>query len=299
VTDPYRVARAVRVSEEQAGNISHAQLLSCGFDRKAIARRVRQGWLVRVLPRVFRIGGDVDAPFADEWAALLWAGEEGGLEGASAGHVFGFARQPQRTHLVLPRNPGTHPKVVVHRPQEMPLLARTSSGLRAVQPLNALLSLAATLEPLPLERALAEAQITDDELHEAATTSRPGMPKLRTILDETKGYTRNDAERDLQRLILHAGLPQPRYNAVIAGHRADAYWPEHGLVLEFDGYGAHRTRKKFENDAIASAHYAASGLRLIRITWRQLRNKPLEVVSNIAVALSRDARGSAWRPEAA
>ncbi len=37
-------------------------------------------------------------------------------------------------------------------------------------------------------------------------------------------------------------------NVHVAGHRVDAYFPDHALVVELDGWGPHRTRHAFVND---------------------------------------------------
>ena len=272
--------------------------MACGFTDNAIATRARRGWFERVHPRVYRIGPPTPTRLGDEWAAQLWAGSDAAITDGSAGKIWALVPSMPEVHVaVCGRNPGTTDGVRVHRPAEMPPTVRHPSGLLVTTPIETLVVMAATFEETPYEQALAEAQIaelvTDDDLAEAARRRAPGIPLLREILDDTAGYTHNQAERDLRRLIHQAGLPPGIHNARVAGHKADVYWPAQRLVLEFDGFGPHRTRKKFEQDATASADYAVAGLRLIRATWRQLRRHPITLATKLAIALAHETRKAA------
>ena len=284
---------AAAIAARQSGRVSHAQLRECGLTDNAISRRVKNGSLERLLPRVYRLGPPIPTRFGDEWSAQLWAGDDSAIVAGSAGKVWGVVSSMPAVHVAVPAdNRKSRPGIQVHRPLEMPPTTRHHSGLTVTTPIETLVAMAATFEELRYEQALAEAQIkelvSDTDLAAAARRNAPGMPMLRQILDDTAGYTHNRAERDLRKLIHDAGLPPGIHNTIVAGHRADVFWPRHRLVLEFDGYGPHRTRKKFEADATASADYAAAGLRLIRPTWRQLRRTPIELAAKLAMALAHD-----------
>ncbi len=65
----------------------------------------------------------------------------------------------------------------------------------------------------------------------------------------------------------------------------DLAWPAHRLIVEFDGWQTHHTRKAFETDRRRDQRLTAAGFRVIRITWLQLEREPYAVVARIAAAL--------------
>jgi very-short-patch-repair endonuclease len=67
-------------------------------------------------------------------------------------------------------------------------------------------------------------------------------------------------------------LPRPRVNATVAGYEVDFYWPDHSLIVETDGAATHLTATAFEHDRARDAHLTALGHRVIRITWRQMKD---------------------------
>ncbi len=88
-----------------------------------------------------------------------------------------------------------------------------------------------------------------------------------------------------------APLPPGRF-ARAAEQRAparwevDLLWPEHGLVVEVDGFGAHGHRQAFERDRHKQTDLVAHGFRVIRVTWRQLRDEPLVLIAQLARSLA-------------
>jgi very-short-patch-repair endonuclease len=87
-------------------------------------------------------------------------------------------------------------------------------------------------------------------------------------------------------LIRAAGLPPPEYNVRVLGLEVDLVWREQGLVVEVDGFTYHSGRAAFERDRIRDARLTASGLRVMRITWRELSARPHAVVARLAQALA-------------
>ena len=99
-------------------------------------------------------------------------------------------------------------------------------------------------------------------------------------------FTRSEAERRLKALCKAAHLPAPRMNARVAGYEVDAYWPAHRLIVEVDGYAFHRTREAFERDRRKDAALQAAGYRIVRITYRRLRDEPLSVSAQLGALLN-------------
>jgi very-short-patch-repair endonuclease len=118
--------------------------------------------------------------------------------------------------------------------------------------------------------------------------SRPGSSVIRSLLgaEAESGFTRSEAERRLRELLRAGGLERPLFNAPLLGYVVDVLWPEHRLVVEVDGYRYHGHRGAFERDRRRDQELAAAGYRVIHVTWLQLRDQPIAVITSIAQALA-------------
>jgi very-short-patch-repair endonuclease len=72
----------------------------------------------------------------------------------------------------------------------------------------------------------------------------------------------------------------------VHGFEVDLHWPTASFV-EFDGYRFHGTRARFENDRARDAQLQASGVMVMRLTWRQLERESYAVIARIAAAIAR------------
>ena len=97
--------------------------------------------------------------------------------------------------------------------------------------------------------------------------------------------TRSERERRLLKLIDAAQLPRPLTNVRLHGYLVDAYWPEHGLVVEFDGWPAHGHRHAFESNRKRDQVLLAHGISTMRVTGRHLTQEPVAVAARIAMTL--------------
>ncbi|HEX2096549.1 MAG TPA: DUF559 domain-containing protein [Solirubrobacterales bacterium] len=65
----------------------------------------------------------------------------------------------------------------------------------------------------------------------------------------------------------------------------DCLWREQRLVVELDGRAVHQTQRAFEADRERDRILSAEGWRVIRVTWRQLRDDAEAVVTDMRAAL--------------
>lgn len=121
-----------------------------------------------------------------------------------------------------------------------------------------------------------------------ASAGRRGTRSLLRLLDFEAGpaLTRSVAEDRLLALVREAGLPAPQVNTRVRGHLVDFLWAAERVVVEVDGYRFHSSRASFERDRLRDAEVEEAGLWVIRVTWRQLTEKPLALVARLARALS-------------
>ena len=66
----------------------------------------------------------------------------------------------------------------------------------------------------------------------------------------------------------------------------DFLWRHAGLIVETDGYRYHRGRAAFEHDHRRQAHLVAAGYDVLRFTWRQIVDEPIEVIAAIRARLT-------------
>jgi very-short-patch-repair endonuclease len=84
-----------------------------------------------------------------------------------------------------------------------------------------------------------------------------------------------------------AALPPTAVNARIGRHEVDLVWAPQRLVVEVDGFAYHGSRAAFERDRLRDAELQAAGYRVVRVTWRQLVERPEALIARLAQALVR------------
>jgi very-short-patch-repair endonuclease len=237
-------------------------------------------------------------PLGAETAALLACDEGAVLSHLSAAILWELISEDRGDRLIHVTASGwaRPPGVVVHRTSRLPGSAvRIHKHLPVTSPARTLLDVAELLSQAELEWAVDEAitqrLVTVSELQRLARAARGrrGAPGLATAAARHTGprVTRSQAEQLLWDLVRAGALPEPLMNVKVHGCLVDAYWPEHGLVVEVDGYKFHRTRPKLERDSLKSARLVAKGLSLMRLTWPQMKDTPFAVVARLAQALAR------------
>jgi very-short-patch-repair endonuclease len=172
---------------------------------------------------------------------------------------------------------------------------RIRSGLTVTSPARTVIDFAADATTAELERAIADglAQrfLSESELGAAiarAPSNHRGAAITRALLSEQGGAvdTRSGGERQMLKLIREAGLPAPLVNTYLHGYMVDLYWPDAGVVVELDSFGAHGSRPAFERDRRRDQVLAAAGIVVIRVSGRQLEREPLAVIVRLAQALA-------------
>jgi very-short-patch-repair endonuclease len=100
--------------------------------------------------------------------------------------------------------------------------------------------------------------------------------------------TRSEAEERFLGLVRQA-----RVNVTIAGYEVDFYWPDARLGVEVDGAAFHGSPLAIERDRRRDARLAAAGIRVMRVTWRQLTREREALLVQLGRAL---AVGGSGRP---
>lgn len=285
------IARLVR-----HGVVLRADLLAAGVGEGAIDHRVRQRRLHPFMGGgAYLVGHPDPPPLAREFAALCVGGPDAAVSDRSAAVLWGLLDElPGRpVHLTLDAQRRNTDTLTFHRRTLLPHERGTLHGdIRVTSPARTIADIAPDLADDDLERIVADAVrrrlVTMPQLEGHARLSRPGMPRLRRVLqlDGGPAWTRSKAEREFLALVRLAGLPTPRMNRRRAGKGRDAVWDRPRVVAEVDGFGFHGDRFAFENDRARDAERAAHGWLTLRFTWRQIRDRPLEVAARLSAVLS-------------
>ena len=71
-------------------------------------------------------------------------------------------------------------------------------------------------------------------------------------------------------------LPDPEVNARVPRYEADLLWRDKRLIVETDGFGAHRSKRAFEHDRRRDVDLALAGYAVHRFTHDQVMREPEE-----------------------
>jgi hypothetical protein len=285
-----------RVAEQQHGNITRAQLEASGLTRNEIAERRDQGWLIRRHTGVYAVG-HVPRTRESRWlAAVLALGDGAVLSHVAAGALWRMLAGAAITEVIVPTTAGHRKRdgIVVHR-QRLPASHVTvHHGIPVTTPTRTLLDLASVLSLGALAKAFEQAQVV---LHlppaplAAEVLARPrqrGNAKLRRILVGAvdPAAVRSVLELRFLRMCASYGIPRPQVNVRIGPWTPDFLWPEHGLVVETDGYDFHRTAAARRRDAMKDEFLRGSGLDVIRLTWAEVTERPAQTAARVRDATS-------------
>ena len=295
--------RIAALAERQYGVITRRQLLEIGVGSGAITHRLQRHRLQRLHRGVYAVGHRRLTQDGFLFAAVLASGEDALVTHRSAGAVWQIRRWAGPIELTVPwmrRTPGLTLYESAIPPDERTHLR----GIPVTTVARTLLDLATVLRPTDLELAIEQAEAL-------RLSDRPSLPDLleryprrqgtrvlRSILDEAdigEAVTRSELEDAFLRFIADTGLPPPpRVNFWLElGGRSlqlDFYWPAQALVAELDGYATHGTRAAFERDRRRDRSLAVAGLRVVRVTWRQLHRERAQLEADLRKLLCRGGR---------
>jgi very-short-patch-repair endonuclease len=292
-------AAIATLAQGQHGVVSRPQLSALGLSRQEIDYRQRCGRLHLNHRGVFAVGHRVLSREGRWLAAVLAIGQDAALSHQSAAALWGMRQTARaRIDVTVSRKVRSRSKIQVHQATLTPDELTTTLNIPVTTPARTLLDLASVAGPQAQERAINEAEV----LHLTSPHSlddlvnrhrgRPGIPAIQRILNA--GFigatvTRNDVEGRFFALLDEAGLPRPEVNAQleIAGTwiEPDFMWRSVLLIVELDGYETHGTRAAFESDRARDRALQAAGWRVVRVTWRQLQERPAAVVAELRILL--------------
>lgn len=283
-----------RVAARQHGVLTRAQLRRAGLGEDAIAYRCDQGSLHVAHRGVYSVGYVASNPRAQAMAAVLACGPGAVLSHGWAAALWDLAGDPRRPVEVTAPVLHRHRGVRLHRSRTLvPADVTSRFGIPVTAPLRTLLDLADVLADRALERAVNEAQlrrlIRREDLGEALAQAqgRRALARLRRFAERSDAPTRSVLEDAFLAFVERHELPRPHVNQRIAGYEVDMLWREHELIVELDGHASHNLARSFERDRERDAELIAKGYRVVRVTWRRLRDRPDREAARLTRLLAR------------
>jgi very-short-patch-repair endonuclease len=117
-----------------------------------------------------------------------------------------------------------------------------------------------------------------------------GAERLRAVVADGRAPTRSDLEDLLLDLLDKAKIERPEINAPlrlgIETITPDYLWRAQRVAVEADSVTWHEHKLTREHDADKQAQLEAAGLRVVRITYRQITRSPQQTLDRIRAALA-------------
>jgi very-short-patch-repair endonuclease len=222
-----------RIAARQHGVATLTQLKSAGLSPTQVRDRLRSGRLHRIHRGVYAVG-HAGLDHHGRWlAAVLAYRPNAWLSHRSAAELWELLRPRDGPVDVLVRRAvSCRPGVRLHRSPSLPGHAITRRhGIPVTTPARTLRDLKRVATPAVYRRATRRAEYL-------------GLPLGDTETDRT----RSEAEREFLRLCRRRHLPEPEVNVRVGPLTVDFLWREARLVVEVDGWSAHRGRQAHEDD---------------------------------------------------
>jgi very-short-patch-repair endonuclease len=284
------------LAARQYGVAGRRQLLALGFGRCSIQRRLAQGRLHQVHRGVYAVGHRVLSMQGRWMAAVLAAGPGAALSHRSAAALNAIGSETGEIDVTVPIARRNRRGLCIHVSPLAPDEITEVDGIPVTTVARTILDLAAVWPRHRLERTMHEAELRRltsptslDELLRRHPRRR-GNATLRAIMATARlgdQMTRSEFEARFLAFIDDAGLPRPETNVLVERFEVDCAWRTPRLIVELDGHATHSTRRKFESDRARDRALQAAGWRVIRITWRQMKEEAGELATDLRTLLPR------------
>jgi hypothetical protein len=279
-----------RLAERQYGVVARAQLVELGLGPDAIDHRLQRNRLHPLYRAVYAVGQRQLKREANWMAAVLAYGPGTVLSHRPGGAHWQIVRDRGPCQVTLGKSRRSRPGIRVHHAHLQADEITIHEGIPITTVPRTLFDFAAAAPQRELERAINEAEVLHlwDELSLDRLLDRyprhKGNRAIRAALSQRRAgatVTKSDLEEMFITLIDAAGIPRPEINAMVEGFEVDAVWREVRLAVELDGRGPHGTAAAFESDRHRDRVLQVAGWRVVRITYRQMRDTPESVARDV------------------
>ncbi len=258
-------------------------------NRMALYRLVQTGALQIVLPGVFAAPGAVSP---DTWLRALCAWCPQGVLHERTAMALWLGEPPPVVRLAVATRRAA-PRGVTLTSRRIPIeFVTRRDGLTLASPAYAATECAAWDGGERLMTGMREGLIHPDQLQPALTAlaGTAGQRIRSPIVAASRQNPWSFAERLLQKILREAGITGWVANQAIRinGRRyhPDILFPDHRLVVEFDGYAEHSKRRQFQTDHDRRNVFAIGQHWMLSFTWEDITQRPEHVVSTVKAMLA-------------
>jgi hypothetical protein len=284
----------VELASGQHGVLSLPQLTTLGVSARAAQKRAAAGQLHRIHRGVYSLAPPELVSVRGRYmAAVLACGADAVLSHRSAAALHDLRSTARaRIEVTVPRRSTLdHEGLEVHRSTTLtPADVTTVDGIPVTTVARTIADLADVLPERAVERALEQAaimEVLDGRAVDEQIRRHPRGACLHRLTSRgpLSAPTESELEERFLALCRSANLPAPERQVWLDPDdggpmvRADFVWRDQRLVVETDGARFHGTRRALERDGRRDQRLIVAGWQVIRITWRQLTERPQEVIA--------------------
>ena len=271
------------------GHIDHRELRRLGLTHSAISVRCRTGKLIRVFRGVYAVGHLQRTPIARADAAVLACGERTALSHDSAAALYGLRKWPRVPEVSSPRR-FRIAGIRAHRTTTLTRADVTArNGIHVTTPARTIVDIAIRLTDEQLTRVIHEARRNHHLADRGLRRLLQACPRAVELVDPGQPPSESALEDAFRVFLKRRDLPEPEFQVIWHGHRVDALYRNHNLIIELDGRRDHGQWDRIERDHVRDALAIEHHHDTLRITWRRLHNEADELERQLrAILAARD-----------
>ena len=288
---------------DHGGVVTRSEVIALGLSPRTLSRRVATGQLVSAARGVFVLPGVSWDEKTQLRAATVRLDAVASHESAARLHgVDGL--DPRRITVSVPvRKSNRFLGVIVHQLTDLDDHDIVGlEGIPTTDPTRTIVDLAAVLPQKHLASVMDQLvrmnvtahQRVADRLEALARRGKPGVRKLRTVLEPRLGgihASDSELETRLLELLRESGLPVPvtQFRPPWLRHvngRVDIAFETDRLIVEGDSQRWHGAPEAFQADRRRDNLAQLAGWRILRFTWEDITKRPAYVVAAVEAALS-------------
>jgi hypothetical protein len=235
---------------------------------------------------VYAVGHALRTPIAHADAAVLACGQRTALSNDSAAALYGLRKWPgipevssalrfrirgiraHRTHTLTRRD------VTIRDGIRVTTVARTTADI------------APRLTDVQLVRLIHEARRNHDLPDTELARLYALCPRVADVYDSDEAPSRSIFQHEFKAFLIRFDLPIPEFEARWQGFEVDAFYEDHRLIIELDGYRDHSQPDRFEADRERDARAIELHFDTLRITWKRLKRKPAPLARQLRAILA-------------
>lgn len=303
---PHLDRRLVGAANHSYGILSRSQLLRIGCSRRQIEHRLKRGSLWPTFRSAYAVGAPAPSWRSIWLAAVLASGPGAMLAGPAAASHWGLTEtkpghidvnRPQGNNRTEPASPdsGWSVDLRVWKRSNCPERPVLLHAIPVLPVPELLIDLARESTPAQLEgyvSAASQKGYLDQPTVARLVKDRSGQKGIKGLRyqlrywDEEMRNALSILETKFIEVCKARGLEVPKANRWVCGLMVDFVWLARRVVVEVDGYTYHGDRVAFERDHDRAAILMRGGYLRLAFTWRQIVERPREVVEAVLAALA-------------